>query len=129
MVHGVRGFLAPAKPPRIAAFVVCSVITGVQAWAVTAVHRPYLQNVHETGATIVWSTRENVTGTVQYSADQKYSLSAPIRTRAFQPSETKLAFTFYQYQAELDDLTPGTDYYYRIVMNGENLTTPESEHH
>src|SRR5688572_30408383 len=108
--HGFRGWIAPLQPAvRLAAAVVCTLVACAPAWAVTLIHRPYLQNVRDTRATVVWYTRENVTGTVQYSTGQEFSLSAPIRTRAFPVSETKLSCncTIYQHQADLFGLTPG----------------------
>lgn len=91
--------------------------------AVTLVHRPYLQNLRQDRVSILWSTRENLTGTVQYSTDTSFSQSTTARLRAFPPSSTGLPFQLYQYQADLTGLAPGTDYFYRIFMNGENLTT------
>lgn len=90
--------------------------------AVTFVHRPYVQNLREDRVSILWSTRENLTGTVQYSTDTSFSQSTSAQLRAFPTSATGLPFPFYQYQADLTGLSPGTDYFYRIFMNGENVT-------
>src|SRR6185436_11973312 len=114
---------------RLVLAVLCTLAASAPGWAVTLIHRPYLQNVRENRATIIWSTRENVSGTLQYSTDQQFSLSAPIRTRAFPATETKLSCncTIYQHQADLFGLSPGTEYSYRVIMDGQNLT-PEAEH-
>lgn len=96
------------------------------ASAVTLVHRPYLQNMTADHVSIVWSTRENLTGVVQYSADQSFSSSAAAMVRAFPPSVTGMAIPFYQYQADLNGLSAGTSYSYRVVVDGQNLT-PEPE--
>lgn len=98
-------------------------------WAATAVHSPYLQNVRGNRALVVWSTRENMVGKVQFSTDQSFDRSATSRIRGFTPEQTGLPWTFYQHQAELTDLAPGAEYFYRVIMaDGTNLS-PESEHH
>jgi uncharacterized protein (TIGR03437 family) len=76
--------------------------------------------------TVVWSTRENLSGSVQYSTDQSFSHSSAARVRAFPPSVTGMGITFYQFQADLTGLSPGTSYSYRVVVDGQNLT-PEPE--
>ncbi len=91
--------------------------------AATFVHRPYLQNLQGDRVTILWSTRENLNGTVEYSIDGSFSQSANAQVRAFPPAVTALSLTFYQYQAELTGLVPGMEYSYRVLVNGENLTT------
>jgi uncharacterized protein (TIGR03437 family) len=112
---------------RIAA-AVCVLAAAAPAWSAIAVHSPYLQNVRSNRATVVWSTRENIPGTVEYSTDQKFNLSAPSRIRAFPSSQTALGQTFYQHQVELTGLTPGTEYFYRVIMSdGTNLST-ETDH-
>src|SRR3954447_9040468 len=50
--------------------------------AVTLVHHPYLQNLSNGRVTVMWSTRENVAGTVEYSADQSFSRIAAASLRA-----------------------------------------------
>ena len=93
------------------------------------VHRPYLQNMHEDRVTVMWSTRDNVASTVRYSTDTGYALGAAARVRTFQPAETGMGFTFYQYQADLTGLSPGTAYYYRILMGADNVTPqPETDY-
>jgi uncharacterized protein (TIGR03437 family) len=90
--------------------------------AATLIQRPYLQNEREGRVSILWSTRENLPGVVQYSSDQTYSQSATASVREFRPSLTGLSYTFYQYRADLTDLAPGAEYSYRVVVGGENLT-------
>ncbi|HEY1337185.1 MAG TPA: fibronectin type III domain-containing protein [Bryobacteraceae bacterium] len=74
--------------------------------------------------TIVWSTRENLSGEVRYSTDQSFSKTASVaRVRQFPVSVTKMAQSFTQYQVDLTGLTPGTQYSYRVVMSdGVNIT-------
>ncbi|MCX6632189.1 MAG: metallophosphoesterase family protein, partial [Candidatus Solibacter sp.] len=112
----VACWLAFSPPPLPAA---------TPAW----VHRPYLQNVREDRATVMWSAKEDVASTVRYSTDSSFALAAVARVRAFQPFETGMQFTFYQYQAELTGLSPGTAYSYRVLMGADNVTpVPESDY-
>jgi uncharacterized protein (TIGR03437 family) len=112
---------------RLASWVLCSLAVTLPGWAVTLVHRPYLQNVREDRATVLWSARENTSATLQYSIDQAFALSITAHVRTFSPSQTALSFTLYQYQADLAGLTPGAEYSYRIIMDGQNVT-PEPDH-
>ncbi len=97
------------------------------ARAATVVHNPYLQNMRADGVTIVWSTRENQSGAVEYSIDGSYSLRATARVRSFPGPTGGLSRPFYQYQADLTGLAPATAYSYRVMMDGQNLT-PEPEY-
>ena len=94
----------------------------------TVVHYPYLQNMAADHVTVEWSTRESQSGQVQYSTDASFSLSAPVaRVRLFQAADTDMGFAFYQYQADLTGLAPGTAYSYRVLVGGENIT-PEPDY-
>src|ERR1035437_1381976 len=94
--------------------------------AATLVHRPYLQNLGADHVTIVWSTLENQSASVQYSTDASFSRSAPVEpVRTLLSSQTDMGFTFYQYRADLTGLSPGTAYSYRIIEGGA-YATPES---
>ncbi len=123
----IRRFGFAHQAVRMAA-AVCVLAVAAPVWAATAVQSPYLQNVRGNRATVVWSTRENIAGTVQYSTDQRYNLSAPSRRRTFPAAETGMPLTFYQHQAELTGLLPDTEYSYRVMMaDGTNLA-PEIDH-
>jgi hypothetical protein len=126
----MRGFMGRRK---LAIWLVPAAICTFAFWSpafqlVTLVQRPYLQNVRDNRATLLWSARENLAdGTVEYSKDKSYSLRTAARLRGvFPPSVTGMNITFYQYQADLTGLAPGTDYYYRVMMAGQNLT-PEAD--
>jgi hypothetical protein len=95
--------------------------------AATLVHHPYLQNLREDRVSVMWSTREDQNGTVQYSTDRSFSRSVAARVRIFPPAITGLSYTFYQYQADLTGLASGTEYSYQVKMDSENLT-PETDH-
>src|ERR1039457_3121603 len=91
--------------------------------AATFVHRPYLQNLGADHVTIVWSTLENQSASVQYSTDASFRGSGPAGpVRTFLSSQTDMGFTFYQYQADLTGLSPGTAYSYRVMEGGAYLT-------
>ncbi|MGH9660296.1 MAG: metallophosphoesterase, partial [Bryobacteraceae bacterium] len=105
----------------------CALAFCALAPAARVVHRPYIQNLRQDRVTVIWSTRENVPGVVEYSADQSFSQTATARTRAFPPSETRLSFTFYQHTAELTGLSPGVQYNYRVITDGENIAA-EADH-
>jgi acid phosphatase type 7 len=108
----------------MAAGVIC-LFGAASAWCATAYHTPYIQNVGDTRATVIWSTRENVASSVQYSTDQSFGLRSQSTVRQLPISETNLNFPIYQHRAELTGLAPGTEYSYRIVMaDGTNLVMP-----
>jgi len=125
LLGGFRGTGSTAI--RLASLVLCSLTLSFEASAVNLVQHPYLQNVRENRATVMWSARENTAATLQYSTDHEFSLTAPARVRVFPVTQTALSFTLYQYQADLSGLAPGTEYSYRIIMDGQNVT-PEPEH-
>jgi len=124
-LRGFRGSQNTAY--RLALVVLWALVLVSPGWAVTLVQRPYLQNVRENRATIMWSTRENTSATLQYSTGQDFGLSVAPRVRTFPTTQTALTYVFYQYQADLTGLDPGTEYSYRIIMDGQNLT-PEPDH-
>ena len=95
--------------------------------AATPVHLPYLQNVRTDRATILFSTKENLAATVQYSTDQSFSQSVTPTVRPFSSTVTGLTFNFYQYQADLTGLASGTQYSYRVIVGGQNIS-PESDY-
>src|SRR3990172_5987214 len=90
--------------------------------AATLVRYPYLQNVRSDRASIMWATLDSGSGSVRFSSDRIFSLTVPANVREFFPSQTGLPFPFYQYQAELVGLSPATEHFYQVVVDGENLT-------
>ena len=93
----------------------------VLAQAATLVRQPYLQNVQAARATILWTTAEDGVGEVWYSTDRVAWSSTPALTRRFGTTETSLPAAYFQHRTDLFELNPGTLYYYRIVVDGQDL--------
>ena len=87
---------------------------------------PYLQDVGSDHAVIMWTTRQRGTGIVEFSSDRGFARSAPATVREFLPAETGRSVPFYQYSARLAILREGIQYFYRVTVDGENLTPPPS---
>jgi uncharacterized protein (TIGR03437 family) len=85
-------------------------------FAATFIHSPYLQNMRQDQVTIVWSFRESLTCTVQFSTDQSLSQTA-IPSRQFVAGAG-----VYQYRAVLTGLTANTSYSYRVIAAGTTIT-------
>jgi uncharacterized protein (TIGR03437 family) len=109
---------------RLGALALCAAIA---VWAATLARYPYLQNVRSDRATVLWTTLEKGLGTVEYSTDHSFSRRATARVREFLPSETGLEFAYYQYEVELTGLSPGTEYLYRVTVDGQTMPTPEND--
>ncbi len=82
---------------------------------------PYVGNVVRDRATVTWTSLEEGFGLVQFSTDRSFSRSVAARASYFPDSTTGLSFPYYQFQAEVTGLNPGTEYNYRIVQDDEIL--------
>ncbi len=110
------------RPLKVAArLVVLGLCAAALSQAQTVVRSPYLQNMRTDRVSILWTMLQSGTGAVQYSTDRSFSRSVTARIREFPPPETGLVFPFYQYQADLTNLSPGAEYSYRVTLNGETL--------
>ena len=85
------------------------------------VRYPYVQNVADDRATILWATRGAGVATADYFTRQTFPERVIASTREFLPSETGLSAPFYQHQVELNGLLSNTEYFYRVALNGQNL--------
>jgi uncharacterized protein (DUF2141 family) len=83
---------------------------------------PYLQQVTDLSAVIVWTTRDPGTGQVRYAASGGSSSSVTAEARVFPGSQTGLAYDFTQYEAHLTGLAAATRYTYDILMGGVDAT-------
>jgi uncharacterized protein (TIGR03437 family) len=90
------------------------------------VRGPYLQNVGRNRATVMWAALDSGSGVVEYSRDRSFSSRASARVRRFDPTSTGYAVAYFQYEAELTGLEAGTEYNYRVRLNGEDLDPAES---
>ena len=90
--------------------------------AITAERYPYVQNIGFDHASVLWTSRDRGTGSVQYSDGKTVAFATP-QVRQFSPAQTGLDFVYYQYQADLSGLREGTEYFYRVFIEG-NLLTP-----
>ena len=54
-------------------------------------------------------------------------VTVPASVQAFNPSETQLASTFYQYRADITGLAPATAHSYRVAMDGEDLASDPNQ--
>ena len=91
------------------------------AFAAAAVGRhPYLQDVRSDRATVLWATTgEGGAGEVRFSADGVIWRSAPSAVQYVAPEQTG-SLGFYQHRAELRALSSGTEYRYRVYLDGRD---------
>jgi predicted MPP superfamily phosphohydrolase len=88
---------------------------------ITTSRYPYVQNVSNDRASILWATFEAGFGYVRYSSDGLNFNFAPATTRFFSRSETGLLANYVQYQADLTGLRPNTDYVYAVDVDGQEI--------
>jgi predicted MPP superfamily phosphohydrolase len=85
---------------------------------------PYVMNVSENSATILWAMSAPVAGSVIVGDDPTRVQTAASTIREFPAAETGLSGAYYQHESTLTNLKPGTTYSYRIQVNGQPLTVP-----
>jgi hypothetical protein len=82
---------------------------------------PYIQNVRNDRASILWATFEPGFGVVRYTRDGvNYDYAAATR-RLYSRTETGLLANYYHYQAELRGLTPNTEFSYNVMVDGQDI--------
>ena len=99
---------------------------GLPAYAITLWKYPYLQDLRRTGVVVMWSTVENGAGAVQFSTDRSFSRSVTAQSRTFTRTETTFPTTVTQYEANLTGLEPDTQYFYRVMVDGQDLAPNDS---
>src|SRR5215470_8016007 len=82
---------------------------------------PYLQNVRNDRASILWATIEPGIGQVNYSADGVTFRSVTARSLLYSAADTGTLSGYTQYQADLTGLSPSTDYIYSVNVGGQNI--------
>jgi acid phosphatase type 7 len=74
-------------------------------------------------ASVLWTAQISGPATVTATDRNGNTFSAQATGQAFQPSDTQMASTFYQYQADITGLAAGTQYSYSIAINGQELVS------
>ena len=92
----------------------------VDAAGFTLVRMPYLQSVLATQASVLWTTLEAGNGSVTITGGSG-SKTISATQRLFAKADTRLSYSFYQYQADITGLSPDTTYSYSIGVNGQTL--------
>jgi predicted MPP superfamily phosphohydrolase len=88
---------------------------------VTVTRFPYLQNVTNARASILWAALDFGVGQVRFSADGINYQTVNASPRPFSSSETGLPYDYVQYQADLTGLSANTNYIYTVNLNGQDL--------
>jgi len=91
------------------------------AGGATLIRQPYLQQVTDHSAIVVWTTRESGAAAVRYSAASG-AVTVTASARYFPAADTGLPYDFYQYEADLLGLVGATNYTYDVLMNGVDIT-------
>jgi len=89
--------------------------------AIEVARLPYLQNVRNDRASILWATFQPGVGVVRYSSDGVTFRTATASRRLFTIAETGQARDYWQHQADLTGLSTGTDYVYGITVDGQDI--------
>ena len=82
---------------------------------------PYLQNVRDERASILWATFEPGFGQVNYTSDGVNFQFAAAKSGFFSRTDTGLAANYWQYQADITGLKPNTDYVYGVTVDGQDI--------
>jgi predicted MPP superfamily phosphohydrolase len=85
---------------------------------------PYLQNVNNGRASILWASLDSAVGQVRYTSDGVNFQNVTATSRFFSASsDLGLSTDCVQYQADLTGLSPDTDYFYTVRMNGQDIAS------
>lgn len=87
------------------------------------VRGPYLQQVTDISAIVVWTTRSPGTGQIRYAPSGGATTSVTAETQIFPGSQTGLSYDFTQYEAHLAGLSAATKYTYDVLMNAVDATS------
>ena len=111
--------------PAISRIIALAVALAPASGAATLVRKPYVQDVRNDSAAILWTTLESGEGAAECFTDAHTPVSARSRIREFQPAETGIGFVYYQHQADLFGLSSGAEYQCNVKMDGRELVLPE----
>jgi acid phosphatase type 7 len=107
-----RDFLKTAMIASGAAFLPAAPLYAIPLYAI-----PYVQNLSRGRASIVWKSPVSGRGVVEFSKDRSFSSNVAASVRELQPGETGFPYPVCLYRADLENLTPSTDYFYRVYLN------------
>jgi hypothetical protein len=94
-----------------------TILTGGGSPPIALVRGPYLQQVFDRSAVIVWASREPGPATARVGAQ-----TVTADSRLVPASSTGLSFNYYQHEATVTGLTPGTTYDYDVFVGGAAAT-------
>ncbi len=95
--------------------------------SITLVRGPYLQQVSDTGAIVVWATRQSGPASVMYWTGNQTPVSVTATSTLRASSSTGIP-TFYQHEATLTGLLASTTYSYDMRVSGEDVTPDVIDH-
>jgi hypothetical protein len=101
------------RSAAVAAIALVGAIAAPSAQSLTVVRQPYFQQVTERSATVVWATRQSGAATARING----RTFAAVSTR-YSTARTRLAYDYYQHEATITGLSPGTTYPYELRVNG-----------
>jgi glucose/arabinose dehydrogenase/PKD repeat protein len=93
----------------------------------TLARGPYVQQVTDTSAIVVWTTRQPGAAEVRYSAGTGAPVSVTAQTRPFDSTVTGLSYDFYQHEARVIGLSAATRYTYDVFLGGTDLTPGQTD--
>lgn len=97
----------------VAAMALVAAIGAPSAQSLTVVRQPYLQQVTERSAIVVWATRQSGAATARVNGRTFNAVS----TR-FSTARTRLPYDYYQHEAAISGLSPARSYPYELRVNG-----------
>jgi hypothetical protein len=97
----------------VAAIGLVAAIAAPSAQTLTVVRQPYLQQVTDRSAIVVWATRQSGLATARINGRTFNAVSTRYST-----TRTRLTYDYYQHEATITGLTPSTSYPYELRVNG-----------
>jgi hypothetical protein len=95
--------------------------------SITLLRTPYLQQVTDDSAVVVWTTRENGAADVRYRVGTAAPIPVPAQSRRFTAATTGFGFDFYQHEATLQGLSASTRYTYDVFVGNVDATPSRTD--
>lgn len=89
--------------------------------------QPYIQRLLSDRVSILWTTPQPGSGAVTIVGAGGESATFSAAMQVFQPVDTALTAAYYQYQADVTGLQPGTSYSYSVIVDGQTLAWDPSQ--